>query len=183
MLIMKVNDYINTLNFSNELIGVNQILSNAQSNITFWGKRIVTVAGYEGSISLDELARKVLRAGGQRSDSDDLTTQERVAGIEIMNKLRNFYQVSDTKIAQKNCFTRLLQKIREFTFFPYTPRFHTEDGLMENYFRGYSESKFAQEFGGVKKGEFGDYENSDGSFGPPLRIMARETAIRAKLAT
>lgn len=180
---MKLDNYFNNLNFSNELVGLNQILSNAQSNVTFWGKRVVTVAGYEGSISLDELARKVLGAGEQRSDSDDLTTQERVAGIEIMNKLRNFYKVSDTKIAQRNCFTRLLNAIREFTLFPYTPRFHTEDGLMENYFRGYSESKFTQEFGGVKKGKFGDYEDSDGSFGPPMRIMARETAIRAKLAT
>jgi hypothetical protein len=178
---MKISNYINSCNFSNELPTLNNLLSNAQGSVSFWGKRVITVAGYEGSVALDELARKVLRAGGQRCDADDLTTGERVAGIETMGKLRSFYQVTDTKISNANWFTKLLNKVREFTFFPYTPRFHTEDGLMENYFRGYSENKFVQEFGGVKKGQFRDYENSDGSFGPPLRIMAREENIRAKL--
>ena len=179
---MKIHNYINSLNIANELPAINNLLTSAQGSVSFWGKRVITFAGYEGCYSLDELARKVLRAGGQRSASDDLTTQERVAGIEIMNKLRNFYRVTDTKISKANLFTRLLNSIREFSLFPYTPRFHTEDGLMENYFRGYSKTRFIQEFGGVKKNEF-DYENSDGAFGPPLRIMAHESAIRAKLVT
>ncbi|WP_068466674.1 hypothetical protein [Candidatus Protochlamydia phocaeensis] len=178
---MRIGDYINSCNFASELPAINNLLTSAQGSVSFWGKRVITVAGYEGSFSLDELARKVLQAGGQRSDSDDLTTQERVAGIEIRNKLENLYKVTDTKISQRNWFTRLCNWVREFTFFPYTPRFYTEDGLMENYFRGYSENKFVQEFGGVKRGMFNEYENSDGSFGPPLRIMAREEAIRAKL--
>lgn len=180
---MKISNYIDTINFSIELVNVNQMLTNAQGNISFLGRREVKIAGYAGSVSLDELARKVLCAAGDRSNSDDLTTQERVAGIKIMYKLRNFYKITDSKINNKNFFTKLLNIIREFTLNVYTPRFYTEEnGLMESYFRGYSQSRFIQEFGRVQRREFGGYENSDGSFGPPLRIMAYESAIRAKLA-
>jgi len=178
---MNIGVYINSLHIANELPAVLQLLLISKGSVSFWGKRIITVDGYKGSFPLHALARKVLHAGYERCESDDLTIQERIAGIQVMHRLRNFYQVTDHQIRQANWLTRLLNVIREFSFFPYTPRFHTEDGLMESYFRGYSEDKFVQDFGGTKRGGLNDeYENSDGSFAPPLRILARETAIYAK---
>jgi hypothetical protein len=98
---MELNDYINNLDFSSQLNDVNQLLSQAQSNVTFWGKRIVTVVGYTGSISLDELATKVLNAAQKGSDLKNFTDQELNAGKEIMVNLRKFYKDSDAQSAQK----------------------------------------------------------------------------------
>lgn len=180
---MKIGAYINSLHIANELPAIHQLLIISQGSVSFWGKRLIKVDGYEGSFPLHALARKILYASYKRCESDDLTLQERVAGIQVMHRLRNFYQVTDHQIRQANWLTRLLNLIREFSFFPYTSRFHTEDGSMENYFRGYSEGKFVQEFGETKRGELNEYENSDGSFAPPSRILARETAILAKWTT
>lgn len=189
---MKIDKYIDTLNFADKLSELNNLLINAQGDVSFWGARVITVSGYEGSLSLDKIARKVLQAGGKRSDSDDLTTEERIAGIEITEKLRNYYKITDNKITKANWFTRLINLIREFTLFSYTPRFHTEPmGSTERYFRGYSEEKFVQEFGDSEN-SLGEYSNSDGLFRHPCfdgllfghqrRIMAREECIREKLS-
>ena len=178
---MRINEYVNSPAITNQLPALNALLKSAEGTISYLGKRVVKVIGYEGSILLDDLASKVLKAGHQRSDADDLTTPERIAGIEIGYKMRDLYKITDSKVSQMNCFIRFLNWVSEFTFDPYTPRFFTEDSRMDHYFRGYSENKFVQEFGGVKGGTFNEYENSDGSFGPPLRIVAREEAIRAKL--
>ncbi|QZA58567.1 hypothetical protein [Candidatus Rhabdochlamydia porcellionis] len=177
---MEIDNYIDSLNFSNELANINQMLSSAQSHVTFWGERVVTVVGYEGSTSLDKLLKKVLCSSGQRSYFDDLSTQERIAGIEITNKLKSFYEITDVKISQKNRFTRFSNTVTEFMICSFPCPFHL-DALhaVEGYFLGYSKDSFIQEFGEIKT--FDRYENSDGSFGSPLRIKACETAIRAKL--
>jgi hypothetical protein len=96
-----------------------------------------------------------------------------------VRKLESFYRISDTQIQNSNCFTKFLNWIREFSFIPYTTRFYIEE-TAERRFRGYSEVKFLQQFGGALN-EWGDHPESDGSSGPPLRICARETRIRALL--
>ncbi|MFI0434465.1 MAG: hypothetical protein ACH350_01885 [Parachlamydiaceae bacterium] len=178
---MKIGAYIDSLSIAYALPAIHTLLKNSQGSVSFWGNRVITVAGYEESLSLDELVTKMLSASRQRSDLDDLTTQERVAGIEISDKLKNFYQLTDSKISQANWLTKLCNWVKEFTFFPYTPRFYIEEGVMEREFRGYSENTFIQQFGGVKNGSFSEYEHADGSFGPPLRITARKDMIYSKL--
>lgn len=176
---MKLKAYVQSC--GQDFTEINKLLKEAKVEVSFWGTRKVTVEELQGSISLDQLAQHVFLAAGQCSSYDDFPANQRVAGIAIMKTLRSFYKITDTKISQANLFTKGLNYLREFTFIPYTPRFHTEEGLMENYFRGYSESSFKREFGDLKKPGRLDYENSDGSFGPPLRIMAKEEAIQKLL--
>lgn len=123
---MKINSYIYSLDVAKEFPTINTLLRNAEGNVSFWGKRVITVAGYEGSFSLDEFVIIILHAARQRSESDVLTAQEKVAGREIAHKLRNFYQVTDTKISQANWFTRLLNFIREYRLLSYYPRVYVE---------------------------------------------------------
>lgn len=179
---MKLDQYINTLNFTNELSEVNQLLSKAAGKITFWGGRVITLPGYKGCVSLDTLVSRINETANKRSKADDLTNQERIDGIEISKKLRKFYDVTDSKLSKRNCFTRLLNWIREFPIYPYGVRFDLEDGMTDKLFKGYKESKFLQEFGGGVKNSWGDYKNSDGRFySPVFRIIARESDIREKL--
>lgn len=178
---MNLSEYINCLNTSNKLVDLNLLLEKAECRITFWGGRVVTVKGYVGSIELDRLVCSVLDKSRERSESDDLSTKERLVGIGISTKLNNFYHITDTLIRKANWFTRLLNYLREFTFIPYTSRFYAEEGVIEDHFRGYSEQRFIREFGGRKTGYFGEYEHSDGGFGPPFRVKVLESAIRAKI--
>ncbi len=182
---MEISKHIDSYTISNNLLTVNNLLKKAEATVSFFGERVITVNGYEGSFSLDELASRVALASEKCLESNDLTTEERVAGIDILYKIRNFYQVTDTKISETNCFTKLLNWIREFTFYPYTPRHYTkEHGLTEQYFRAYSEDNFVKTFGEEKPNGF-DYENSDGyliigvdSSTSLILVKATETAIR-----
>jgi|GEM_PF-2710987 len=175
---MKINDYLSAHDVAHELLATKILLANAHATLSCWGGRLVTVDGYEGSISVDELARKILCAASFRCTADDLTIQERVTGMEITNKLRHFYAVTDEAIANANWFTRLINKIREFI--PSTTRFDIDvkGSWLEIYFQGYSKAKFIQEFGGEKDKQ-GFYAASDGVIGS--RILASESAMRAKL--
>ena len=172
--------HINSLDFSKQLDVARNLMDQAQATTTFWGNRVVKVEGFTGSVYLEDLVRKTLGAARQRVNEDNLTPSERVAGIEIVKKLSKFYRVTDQEIKNSNFFTRLLNWIKEFSFIPYTPRFHLEETAAQD-FRAYSKAKFLQAFGG-SFGELHDHSASDGSFAPPLRILAKEDRIRALLA-
>jgi len=137
--------HLNSLIFSSQLTTVKNLVDTAQVKTTFWGSRVVEVNGFTGSIYLDDLARKILRTGNQRSDADDLLPAERIAGVETVRKLEGFYRISDAQIKNSNFFTKFLNWIREFSFTPYTTRFYFEE-TAEGNFRAYSEAKFLQQF-------------------------------------
>ena len=61
-----------------------------------------------------KLANKVAKAACVRKERDDLTPAEKIAGAEIVQKLQNFYDLTDTQIKTSNFFTRFLVWIREF---------------------------------------------------------------------
>ncbi len=174
-----INTHLCSLNFSNQLADVKNLLDTAQVKTTFWGSRVVEVNGFSGSVYLDDVAKKILSAGSQRSYADDLLPAERIDGIEIARKLQGFYRVSDTQIQNSHFFTKFLNWIREFSFIPYTPRFFFEKTAEKN-FRAYSEDKFLQQFGGALN-EMCDHPASDGILCPPPRILAIEARIRALL--
>jgi hypothetical protein len=171
--------HLSSINFSYDLEALKILLDTSQVKTTFWGSRVVEVKDFTGSVYLEDIAREILVIGRQRSDADDLLPEERIAGIEIARKLEGFYRISDTQIQNSNFFTKFFNWIREFSFIPYTTRFHIEETAEIN-FRGYSEVKFLEQFGGAFNAML-NHPASAGAFGPPLRILAREDRIRALL--
>lgn len=117
----------------------------------------------------------------QRSDTDDLSLAERMDGVEIAKKLKNFYRITDTQIQNSNLLTRLLNWLREFCFVPYhTTRFWFEE-RGERYFRGYNETEFFQQFGNAFDA-MGDHPAADSRFfsiSRQRRISVKEDLIRA----
>ncbi len=185
---MSLNLILNQETSQMDLVQLNHLLhmqhSKVKASVTFWGKRAVSIEGgiapFE-QVSLEALAKKVLQNSRNRSEADNLTPKERVAGIEIAKKLNEFYAITDEKIKNSNFFTKILNWIREFVFFyPYTTRFFVEDGLQAN-FQGYSPEKFVQVFGGTKETIEQNSAFSGGSFGGGgiTRFCAKEEAIRA----
>jgi len=116
-----LDTHLSSLNFSNQLAAVKNLLDTAQVKTTFWGSRVVMVNGFTGSVYLEDIARKILTTGRQRSDADDLLPAEQIAGVETVRKLEDFYRIGDTQIQNSNFFTKFLNWIREFSFIPYIP--------------------------------------------------------------
>ncbi len=133
---------LNNLNFSTQLDEVNKLLDKAQTKITFWGLRVVSVQGNEGYVPLDYIAEKILKASPANPDA--LTPEERIAGIEFIKKIKTFYRITDAEIKKSNLFSRLLNLVREFTFSNYATRFYIKGHLS---FQKYSVAKHIEEFG------------------------------------
>ncbi|MCB1111180.1 MAG: hypothetical protein H7A37_00590 [Chlamydiales bacterium] len=114
---------LSSLNLPNQMEEFKKLLDTAQVKTTFWGSRVVEVNGFSGSVYLDDVARKIIN---QRSDANDLLPTKQMARFAITEKLRGFYNDSDTKIQNSNFFTKFLNWIREFSLLPYTPRFYIE---------------------------------------------------------
>jgi hypothetical protein len=166
-----VYNSLSALNLESQLIEVNKMLNtaNIDTHITFWGTRVVELtdqAGNKISASLSLLVRKTLDAARKRCEADDLTPAERIAGVEIVRKLQNFYKMTDAQVKECNFITRFFIWIREFSFVPYTPRFYLNETAEDN-FLAYSEKRFVKEITPEKKDEY-EYAHSRGSFGPPL---------------
>jgi hypothetical protein len=91
---------------------------NIHLGITFWGERVITVQGEEGSVSLYALANKVLLVIEARClspakwPSDEVP--DKVAATLVVIHLDEYLSQTDTFIARtKNYFTWILAKIRD----------------------------------------------------------------------
>ena len=89
--------------------------------ITFWGERVITVHGEEGSVSLHALADKVLSVIEVRCPSLEKwpsdETPDKVAATLVIVHLDEYFSQTDTFIVRtKNYFTWILAKIRDNWF-------------------------------------------------------------------
>lgn len=172
-----LESHLNSLNFATQLDVVKDLIDKAQVKMTFSGRRVVETKDFSGSVHLDLLAIRVEQAGRKRCEADDLSTKERILGIEIVKKLQSFYCISDEQFWNSNFLTKFLYRLHGYEGNIFSIRYYIEDST-EYHFRGYSESKFLQQFGGAFD-ELERHPASNGSFGPPGRIVAKEESIRA----
>lgn len=181
-----LEQHLNSINFSKELAALRNLIVSKDVHVkkTFWGGREITVKGYNGTVSLENIAYKLLKAANHRREDDNLSPKERIVGIEITRKLTSFYRITDTQIKNSNFLTKLLNWIRNFAICDCsTIRWHIEN-ITEDTFRSYSKSRFLKTFGGDKAWDkkISNHPVWEGSFGPPYRIIVKEKEIR-KLIT
>lgn len=175
MLSLKVR--LDSLDFSRQLLEVKNLVDTAEVKTTFWGSRVVEIKGFTESVYLEELAEKIVSAGRKRSDDDDLLLAERIHGIEIVAKIKDFYLVTDEKIRNSNFLTRLLNWLREFSFMPHnTTRYHIEN-TAEQSFCAFSPSKYEETF----DEPVSHLDSGDGALACQVRIIASEAKIRSLL--
>jgi hypothetical protein len=173
---MNIELYITSCDIPHNFASIDTLLKEATAAVSYWGKRTLSFRGYQGSLALDDLANKILDGAAQRCESDDLSRQERVKGLDITWRLSEFYRITQ---ADANWLKKILIKLREYLRFGrYPPRIHVaKDSLMGHYFKGYSRDRFVQEFGGPTEGPLCD-ERPPECFGPPFRLIAEETTLR-----
>jgi hypothetical protein len=85
-------------------------------DITFWGDRVITIQGEEGSVSLNKLADKAISIIGARcvspKDWPSDTTPDKVEAKSIVDHLWKHYSQTNALIAHVNLFTWILAIIR-----------------------------------------------------------------------
>ncbi len=128
------------------------------------GTRVITTRDSSHVESLDGITQLVLDAAEWRCDQDDLTIPERVAGMNIVQKLKQWYIASDAVAPQK-------------TFSP--ARRSLESG--PSFFRAFSEKRLEGIFCQLifKEGKDAIQSHCDAYLMRPERWSLREEILRA----
>ncbi len=69
-----------------------EVFSEATVSVSFWGQRLVYAPGH-GEISLHELTEAVYQLAQRKLSGDDYAM-----GTAIVNKIRNFYEITDPEV-------------------------------------------------------------------------------------
>ena len=185
---------INTLNFRFGLDQVRNFVTHEAvvPEVTFWGTRTITLTegSVRGSIDLNELLARVREAASERCRQDNLTPEQRLAGVTITQILQRFYEQTDNQLYGETdilhqigrIFTRFLVWIREFSIGD-TDRLSLEEGYISRQFRSVGEERFARLY---EQAEVSLNHPACEAFlqedtAAPLRIVLREEVIEGLL--
>ncbi len=185
---------INSLDFPECLVELEQIVRSATVSVTFWGSRVVTAMNSADSVRLDHIARKIVRVANKTAILDALSPEQRIAGVEIIEKLRKLYVASDKQLEKANFLTRFFCWFREscFSAYPYsdelisnvysqgrTTRYYTETPEeAEHWFCSYAQSQFVDQF----ETSLQEYQKHNAFkemvYIPYIRVIAKKKSIQ-----
>jgi hypothetical protein len=123
---------------------------DVQSQVSLCGSRTVR-CNTGKTVSLVSLTNKILSLS-HLEDLEDIPMTERIRGVEIVQKLRAFYDETDKMINVANLITRILFRI--FEFFGangtgvYGARWHLEDDFVMFRLGGFTPKQFEKYFQG-----------------------------------
>jgi hypothetical protein len=98
------------------LKNMDNVLTNAMTNISFFGWRYITVPGYRGRISMEEAADRIEWLSKHQ---DNIFLEDRAIGQAFADKILDLYDRGDQKTKHKNFFTGMICELRDrhFDFF------------------------------------------------------------------
>lgn len=122
--------YLSTHSYPSNFSELDVLLQGATAQVTFWGGRSFRVNGYEysGSVAIDAVANRVLRAAHGK-----VTSAQKLLGRKILDNLKKLYDDTDTLLGNSNPLTRLCAATRRSTSTGYTPRFFIEEYGADNF--------------------------------------------------
>jgi len=96
---------------------LNHLLSNGTTvSVSFWGSREISLVGYEGTVSISQLAEDTLRFIFTPQPYNFLSLKERYAALHVIDILRTAYRDSDDVLRKRNVITRTFLAIREWLY-------------------------------------------------------------------
>jgi len=116
---MLLSKELEKIKFFEGLTAAAKILEKAEASTSFWGGRLFKVQGYEGTYSVHSLAIKMLdfldeiRLSLRGSFLGCCSLEDRVAGVQICQKIAALYQETDKLLISSNIITRVFLYIRE----------------------------------------------------------------------
>lgn len=108
---MKLHDKLISIPDGQEVAALNELLDKARVSISWWGERLVTVDGFEESVTINELAKKFLSAHPLRADAPSL--KDRLDYYALWGRVQALYTQSDEKLG-KTWIYRFFVPLSEF---------------------------------------------------------------------
>lgn len=108
---MRLQDKLSTTPSEQFRVELDNMLDRASVSISWWGERLVTVDGYEGSVTINELSRTFLRANPLRNESPSL--KGRIDYYNLWTRMQGLYNQSDAKL-KRMCAYKFLVPLSEF---------------------------------------------------------------------
>lgn len=164
----RLQDLLNKPAVSISLEALKQKLSTTEAYTTFFGTRMVRLEG--SSIQLNVLAQRVLAIADARFKDDAFSVEDRLAGCGCVDRLKEFYKVTDGQIKNSNLLTRIIAWIRNY--FSYNPTRLTIDSDVHS-FRLYTLDSFFTLFGDNAALYDGKHPSSDGASSNRDRYVKR----------
>lgn len=168
-----------SLKLANERLNADQA-----PRVTFWGTRFVKFDGQD--VSLNNLICLICRISLAKITPVH-TLEDRIAGIEIGRKLRNYYILTNEQIKNSNFITRFFAWIRERKIswiqkeciFLSSLSATSSLLLARNNFCCFTTEKFLAQFGGSFINN--THPACRAFYKKPGRVYAKEEAMRAQL--
>lgn len=157
-----------------------------QLDVSFWGERMVSLntptTNYHGT--LVELAGLIIKTAWEKERTPPTLTSERVHGIDAGRKVHELYQKSDSIVASKNWFTRLLVYLREWVAQSPSPRALLKSDVTKQILTRYRRDEFMNVFGHLLT-DHGSYKTHPHAerkiYDGDTVIHASESAVRSAL--
>lgn len=95
---MELNAKLTSLTRENTAQELNVMFqSTHQISISWWGERLVSIEGYNGVVTINELASKYLKSDSLRADQD-LSLKDRLDSRNLWETIEQIYKESDTEL-------------------------------------------------------------------------------------
>lgn len=167
---ISLGGFLDAPDYTYPLVEVNKMLSTTQASVTFWGRRVVKMTEGNELVTLDAIAKKIIRVARSTDRSGNMELSERIAGIDITNQMFQFYHITDEQIRRSNFLTKIAVYIRELIYgleksqFEKGFLFNGWDGdSCERGFRTYNSTTLIAAFGDPLPAWIGGFESfSDG---------------------
>jgi hypothetical protein len=161
------------------------IAERAEPHLSFWGSRYITVAGYEGSIDIDDLASHTLQLLSQFRFEFSLAEHE--AGKRLAARIDTIYYEHHRQVDESHCFTRILLALRTWPCAIFNYLAYGDRGMLMKWrgqeqsndlFNYYTRAQFQEAFGmSPEEAERRDYIwdcRPGWEGGPPPRWAVRD---------
>lgn len=110
---------LNEIDFVNNLGAVNVVLQNGESRIIGWGRQVVQIPNYSGTAPLDKIIDRICAAAEQRCRQGDLTTEERIMGKRIVEKLEYYCCATEAVVSKYGLLMKIILRIRRLLHLSY----------------------------------------------------------------
>lgn len=106
---MNVNTSLPTVT---SFVELKQIAESAEAKLSFWGPRDVYVQGYDGILSIDDLAERTMKMLKLRKYA--FSEEERAHGKILVGHINRIYREYDVQFSASDVFTKSISLFLQF---------------------------------------------------------------------
>lgn len=90
-----------------------KLLDKSKIDLTFFGSRIITVDGYEGSQNFSIFTKRLNNLAGWHTGEKNLSLADRLDGVKAARKIEQYYKDTDQMRKTADLITRVFEFLQE----------------------------------------------------------------------